>query len=220
MDFEFHICGVMEVIVSSMILLGFLLCCSAFFSGSETAMFSLNPIRIHHLEKEGLTLDDFEAYCETKILMNRIKDHIADEKGIEDYFYNNRAALDQARISCIIVKNENLANEIIMQVTEEGEDFHALARKYSEDGQSKYSGGYVGVISREKLPPEVGAKVFNASPGDVLGPFQKDGLFQLLLVEEITKADINDTNIKDIIKERIFNEWASQFIKEGIKVNP
>jgi putative hemolysin len=46
----------MEFIVSSIILLVFLLCCSAFFSGSETAMFSLNPIRVHHLEKEGYPL--------------------------------------------------------------------------------------------------------------------------------------------------------------------
>lgn len=43
----------MELIFSSVILLGFLFCCSAFFSASETALFSLNPIRIGHLEKEG-----------------------------------------------------------------------------------------------------------------------------------------------------------------------
>ena len=43
----------MELITSSLILLFFLFCCSAFFSGSETALFSLNPIRIQHLEKEG-----------------------------------------------------------------------------------------------------------------------------------------------------------------------
>lgn len=43
----------MELFASSFILLGFLLMCSAFFSGSETAMFSLNSIRLQHLEKEG-----------------------------------------------------------------------------------------------------------------------------------------------------------------------
>ncbi len=43
----------MELIVSTLILLVLLFCCSAFFSGSETALFSLNPIRIRHLEKEG-----------------------------------------------------------------------------------------------------------------------------------------------------------------------
>ncbi len=43
----------MELFASSFILLVFLLACSAFFSGSETAMFSLNYIRIQHLEKEG-----------------------------------------------------------------------------------------------------------------------------------------------------------------------
>ena len=43
----------MEFFASSFILLVFLLMCSAFFSGSETAMFSLNYIRLKHLEKEG-----------------------------------------------------------------------------------------------------------------------------------------------------------------------
>lgn len=43
----------MESLVSSLIVLIFLFGCSAFFSGSETAMFSLNPIRLQHLEKEG-----------------------------------------------------------------------------------------------------------------------------------------------------------------------
>ncbi len=45
----------MEFIASSIILLVFLLGCSAFFSGSETAIFSLNPIQIRHLEKEGIS---------------------------------------------------------------------------------------------------------------------------------------------------------------------
>jgi putative hemolysin len=43
----------MEFIVSSSILLVFLLCCSAFFSGSETSIFSLNRIQLHYLEQKG-----------------------------------------------------------------------------------------------------------------------------------------------------------------------
>ncbi len=43
----------MEFLISSFILIAILLCCSAFFSGTETAFFSLNPIRIQHLEKQG-----------------------------------------------------------------------------------------------------------------------------------------------------------------------
>jgi len=174
----------------------------------------------NYLKKEGLTLDDFEAYCETKILMDLIKDHLADKKGMEDYFYNHRSELDQARISAIFVTKEDLANEIMMQVTEDGEDFHALARKYSVDEQTRYAGGYIGIITRDRLSSEVAAKVFNASSGDLLGPFHMDGLFQLILIEEIMKADINDSTLKDVIKERIFNEWVSQFIKQGISVKP
>lgn len=49
----FFFLSVMEFFASSFILLVFLLLCSAFFSGSETAMFSLNSIRLQHLEKKG-----------------------------------------------------------------------------------------------------------------------------------------------------------------------
>lgn len=38
---------------NALVLFILLLCCSAFFSGSETALFSLNPIRIQHLKREG-----------------------------------------------------------------------------------------------------------------------------------------------------------------------
>ncbi len=41
----------MEFLVGSLVLLAFLFCCSAFFSGSETSLFSMNPIKLHHLEK-------------------------------------------------------------------------------------------------------------------------------------------------------------------------
>lgn len=172
---------------------------------------------LNFLKNAGLTEDDLEAFCEASLLTAALKEHLADEKKIEEYFINKRSEFDLARVSIMLVKEENLANEIIMQVTEDGEDFHALARRHSLDEATKYSGGYVGLISRKMLSPEITAKVFNAAAGDLLGPFQRDDLFQLILVEEVTKAELND-DVKEAIKESIFQEWVSQFLKEGTKV--
>jgi len=172
---------------------------------------------ITFLENAGLTEDDFETFCELSLLTASLKDHLADDKKIEAYFVNNRSDFDYARLSIIVVQEEHLAREIIIQVTEEGEDFHALARKHSLDEATKYAGGYTGMLSRQMLPPDVSAKVFNASAGDSLGPFQKDAFFQLFFIEEVVTATLNE-GVKEAIKELIFREWLSPFLKGGVKV--
>ena len=172
---------------------------------------------IDYLERSGLDEDDFEAFCEASLLTADLKEHMAEEKKVEEYFINNRSEFDFARISVIIVGEEGLANEIAMQVTEDGEDFHALARRHSLDEATKYSGGYVGVVSRKMLSPEIAAKVFNADAGDLVGPFQKDEHQELIWVEEVIKPELTD-QIKEGIKERIFAQWVSRFFEEGVRI--
>lgn len=43
----------MSFIIGSLVLLVILFCCSAFFSASETSLFSLSPLKVRHLEKHG-----------------------------------------------------------------------------------------------------------------------------------------------------------------------
>ena len=172
---------------------------------------------LNFLENSGLTEDDFEEFCESIILTDAIKNYIATEDKIHECLVNNRAEFDLARISCITVNKESLANEIVIQVVEEGEDFHKLARQYSQDEATRYSGGYLGKITSSALSSEVAARVFNAAGGDLLGPFQRDNLFQLILVEEVIRAELNE-EVRNVIKERIFNEWMSQFLKNGVTI--
>ena len=179
------------------------------YSSEETVSF---------LENNGLTEEDFEQFCELNLLISAVKDKLADENKINEHFVNNRSAYDRTRISMIVVADENLANEIIMEITEEDADFHALARKHSLDEMTKYAGGYIGWITRQALPPESSAKVFNAEAGEVIGPFPVEKNFQLIFIEEVRRAEISD-NLKEVIKDRIFDEWAFQFYKDGIKIS-
>jgi parvulin-like peptidyl-prolyl isomerase len=174
---------------------------------------------LNFLKINGLTEDEFEAFCEASALIIALKNHLATEKKMEEHFINNRSEFDLTRISIITVKQETLADEILIQVNEEGEDFHKLARKHSIDETTKYFGGHVGLVSRRMLSAEVSAKVFNAKAGDILGPFEREKLFQLILVEEVMKAELND-DVKEAIREKILGEWMSQFLKDGIKINP
>lgn len=171
------------------------------------------------LENEGLTEDDFENFCESAVLTAKLKSYLADKRRVEEYFINNRSEFDSARISVLLVREASLAKELLIQIAEEGADFHKLARKHSVDENTKYAGGYAGVVSRRMLPAEVSAKIFAASSGDIIGPFRCEDLFQMVLVEEVTKAELND-NVKEMIREKIFGEWLCQFMREGLKVVP
>lgn len=170
----------------------------------------------HFLSQAGLNIEDLEQFCHSTLLIETVKKYLADDDKIEAYFVNNRAEFDLARVSTTTIKEENLANEIIMQVTEDGEDFHSLARTHSIDEATKYAGGYVGFVSRNAFSAEISAKVFNAQIKDLLGPFPVDAGFQLILMEELIKPDLND-RLKTLIREKIFEGWASQFIQAGIQ---
>lgn len=171
------------------------------------------------LENATLTEDDFAAFCESSLLTVALIDRLADERKIEAYFLQHRSEFDFVRVSILVVEEMNLASEIVMQVTEDGEDFHALSRKHSRDEATKHAGGYVGLVSRQFFPQEVNAKVFSASTGDLIGPVEKDGAFQLILVEEVRRATL-DRDVRETIRERIFQEWALNYLREGIRIEP
>jgi peptidylprolyl isomerase len=179
------------------------------FSAHETFEF---------LNSMCLTEEDFEIFCEYSLLVNAVKDLLSDDDEIEGYFYNNRSDFDTTRISVIVVENENLANELNMQILEDGEDFYSLAREHSVDETTKHSGGYVGKVTRTMLPTVIASKVFIANAGDLLGPFQIEGVWHLILVEEVIKAILDD-DAKEQIKEIMFQEWLSQFVKDGFTIS-
>jgi peptidylprolyl isomerase len=174
---------------------------------------------IQYLRSTGLTEEDFAEFCELALLRNMLKDRLADEKRVREYLINNRQRYDRARVSQIIVDNAELAKEIYVRVADDDDDFHALARKYSRDESTKLIGGHLGLVSRQSLPIDISMKVFNAKPGDVLGPFAEEKLYQVILVEEVIKAEFND-DVRDAIQETIFEEWASSFLRDPLKVIP
>ena len=168
------------------------------------------------LSHRGLTIEDLEQFCHSTLLVEALKDHLADDTNIETYYFNNRSEFHLARISTITVKDKNMANEIKMQVIEDNEDFHRLARIYSSDKTTKYAGGYAGLVSRNDFPPKISAKIFNAQINDLIGPYSEDKGYRLIFVEELIKPELDD-HVKELIREKIFEEWASRFVEAGIQ---
>jgi peptidylprolyl isomerase len=174
---------------------------------------------LRFLASKGVTEEDFGTFCEQMALEPIFKDRMVDEKKIKDYFINNHASFERAKISKLTVPEETLAQEILLQIREEGADFQALTQQYSIDEAEKSGAGAGFIVSRSTLPTDMAAKIFNAAPGEVLGPFKRDHVYLIIRVEEVTKAELN-AETKEAIMQSIFAEWVSQFFKEDVKVAP
>ena len=98
---------------------------------------------------------------------------------------------------------------------QDGEDFHRLAREYSKDETTRHAGGYAGMVTRSMLTPETEAHVFSARPGDVIGPYVFGENQQLMLVEEVRRAE-NAEQVREAIADRLFQQWAVSLFQNGI----
>jgi len=58
---------------------------------------------LNFLSRNGLTEDDYGDYCEAAVLTQKLRDRLADESKIREYFIANRSEFDLARVSTITV---------------------------------------------------------------------------------------------------------------------
>lgn len=84
-----------------------------------------------------------------------------------------------------------LANDIASRI-QGGEDFAALARKYSEDPGSALSGGDLGWTEPGKLVPEFESTMDNTAIGELSAAFQSDYGWHILEVLDRREKDLSE----------------------------
>ncbi len=185
---------------------------------ADQGLFDTNET-LRFLSQNGLTEDDFEEFCERMIVASAVKEQLAGEKKVQEYFFHHQREFDKAKVSILRVNDESLANELIVQVADEGEDFHKLARIHSVEEATKYAGGYAGEVFRSQLHQDAAARIFSAKVGDIIGPLKSQNQYELILVEELKRAELTE-EMKAIIKDMILEEWAYQFLADGLRIIP
>lgn len=91
-----------------------------------------------------------------------------------------------------------------------GEDFAALAAEYSEDPASKDRGGDLGWFSRGRMVPEFEQAVFEAAPGDIVGPVESQYGFHVIKVEGRREARPQTLDeVRDQVRSRVLQGRAA-----------
>ena len=160
-----------------------------------------------------VTLDDVAEEAACGLLEQALAGKVA-EGQIEPYFAQHTLDYDEAEVCWIHVSEEGVAEEIGMQVAEEGVRFHELARRYSEDEATRPAGGYLGRLRRDHLPKGVAPLVFAAKPGEMVGPLKVRRKHALYLVQEAFPATLTEA-VGGEIGERLFRTWFKREMRRA-----
>lgn len=169
------------------------------------------------LEQVGLKNEDE--------LKERMKPEIALEKAIratvtdKDVKDNHKPEM---KVSHILVKDEKTAKEV--KKINNGEDFTALAKQYSEDTSSKEQGGEIAGFAPGQTVKEFEEAAYKLDAGQVSEPIKTSYGYHIIKVtdkKELKPFDeVKDTIRKDLEQQRLQDatgKWKQQVINDLLK---
>lgn len=173
-----------------------------------------------YLDATGFSLDDFESFIVEMLLHEKISKSISSEEAVEDYFSLNSPKFDSIEVSHIVLDSEGKAREIMAILEDDMDSFGELAREHSIS-DTREDGGYIGKVLRGSLQSEVEAKVFNASEGDLLGPFASDdgSIYEIFTINAKTSSTLDD-GTADEVRRLIREEWLAERAREHVIETP
>lgn len=160
------------------------------------------------LQKNCLSLNDFEKLIELNVLASKLAEHLFADKA-ELFFIEHQLDYNQAVLYEVVLDEEDLATELFFAVQEGEISFHEVARQYIQDPELRRKGGYLGSLPRTQLKPEISAAVFSAVPPQMLKPILTSSGAHLIYVEELIQPELNDMLRREIVSN-LFSEWVKR----------
>jgi parvulin-like peptidyl-prolyl isomerase len=155
--------------------------------------------------REAITSDDFAAGLERDLLVEKLRQTIANPR-LQEVFDANTARFVRVRVKRILVTTEAEAREVIDNITNNRATFEDMARQKSLDLITRNVGGEAGIVRRVDLAQPLGDAIFNAEVGKLIGPVQAGQGFLVFRVEEFLPA-LMDENIQAGLRKEIFDAW-------------
>ncbi|MCK5296418.1 MAG: peptidylprolyl isomerase [Alphaproteobacteria bacterium] len=167
-----------------------------------------NPETFHnHLKMNGITFDLWKTFTLFDIKKDALKTKVVSDKEIKNYFNKHKEKFSFACLARIVCKSSNEIKEV-QSCLREGQDFVNVARQYSIDSNTRYTGGYIGEVGKGILSPEIEKTVFSAKENTVTKPFQENSFWTIYKVFHINNGELNNS-VSYWIHDQIFNEWLN-----------
>ena len=167
---------------------------------------------------------DLEIGTVSPVLENSSGFHLVmvmDRRGGEE-----AQVIEQSKVRHILVRtsetvSESQAEEAIRELYEQlqnGADFDALAREYSDDPVSGSDGGNLGWVSPGQMVPEFEQAMMEADVGELKGPFRSQFGWHILQVQDRRQQDISgdvrESEARQAIYRRKFDTELQNWLRE------
>jgi parvulin-like peptidyl-prolyl isomerase len=164
------------------------------------------------LRRHHLSLDEFETSIYTNALSRKLVEHLFGSS-VESFFYQHKLDYTNAAVYEVVLEDEDLAMELFCALQEGEVGFQEIARQYITEPYLRMAGGYLGIVSRRDLKPEISSAVFAAHPPEFLKPIVTSTGIHLILVEEIIQPELNEA-MRGIILNDLFAQWLKEQIEK------
>ena len=162
------------------------------------------------LDIHQLSLDDFESFIHLQLLSNKLQPLVLGDR-VERHFYKNRLDFDRVALSEIVFKDKELAIELYYAIRAREIKFFDVASKYIEDVELKRKSGYLGLISRKDLNPQLLSVFATPNPPQVIKPITTAKGHHLLWIDEIILAELT-AEIRQELEGKLFLEFVRERI--------
>jgi hypothetical protein len=159
-----------------------------------------------YLKHFGITREQWLETIASEILRERLRDAVVTKELVNNFYRQNSARFTSISVARIACRTKTDADRALAAACDRQEDFVELARLYSVDESTRFSGGYIGNLKRGMLPGEVDERAFTCADNEIIGPFCENGLWTIYKVYSRTVTKLNDTLNKQI-KDQIFEDW-------------
>lgn len=120
------------------------------------------------------------------MLVEQVVDNAVDDSSVRA-LYDEQLRLakssEEIRARLIQVKSQAEA-QAVASLLATGASFEALAMEHSIDANTRFNGGDLGYFTTDVMPASYAAALKTAKAGDTVGPFQVEGGWALLRVED------------------------------------
>ena len=102
------------------------------------------------IAQRGITLQDVAEDAEVRQLEYLLSEKIA-EGQVESYFAQHTLEFDEAEICWIFHTDKGVIDEVDLQIREDGTDFYAMAREFSQDAYTRPGSGFLGPCATQAV---------------------------------------------------------------------
>jgi foldase protein PrsA len=200
------------------------------FETQKKASFPKDADYKKFLDQSGQTEKDILMRVKLDLLSNKIRDKITKDVGevtdadVTKYYNENKERFAQPErrdLLVVLTKTEAKAKEARAAI-EGGQDFGAVAKKFSIDPQSKAQGGKLPAVAKGQQDAGFDKAIFAAKKGALTGPVKTQFGYYVFRVTKITPASQQSekeatATIKQLLESQNQQKALDKFVKSFTK---